>query len=222
MHLFDTSLKFMGGYAIVGGQMPIAVGLALAAQLESKDSLTICFLGDGALNEGEFHESMNLASVWKLPILFFCENNLYGMGASAEHSLAAHENIYKMSEVYNIPGSRVDGMDIMDVRMGTNKAVQHIRSGLGPVFLEATTYRFRGHSISDPAKYRPQEEVDRWLAKDPLKTVYEMLIREHGAAADELTECLDSVKLEIEAAVKFAEESPYPDHSTLHEHIYSD
>ena len=222
MHLFDVSLRFMGGYAIVGGQLPIAVGLALSLSYQSEDSLVLCFLGDGALNEGTFHESMNLASVWKLPMIFFCENNLYGMGAASTATFAAHNEIYKVAEAYKMPGHQVDGMDLLEVRQATLDATKHVRNGGGPIFLEALTYRFRGHSISDPAEYRPQEEMEWWLKRDPIKLLRERLIGEGEATEEKLGEIHESVERGITEAVQFADKSPFPPSSALHEDIYSE
>ncbi len=222
MHLFDVSKNFLGGYAIVGGQLPIAVGVALAVSYKGEDRVVLCFLGDGALDEGEFHEAMNLASVWKLPVIFLCENNLYGMGAAVNETFAAHKNIYKVAEAYNMPGHRVDGMDVQETRDATLDALHHVGSGKGPIFLEAMTYRFRGHSIADPALYRNRQEGEEWLARDPIKALRERLIGESKATEEELQEIHESVMREVEEAVSFAEASPFPPDSALCEGIYAD
>ena len=154
MHLFDVSKGFMGGYAIVAGQMPIAVGLALAIKYKRGDRVAVCFFGDGAVNEGEYHESLNLASLWKLPVLFFLENNLYGMGTHVGRAHARGQDLYLGADAYGIPAAQVDGMDLMAVRDATTEALVRLRTGGGPVFLEALTYRFRGHSMADPETYR--------------------------------------------------------------------
>ena len=221
MHLFDVSKNFMGGYAIVGGQLPIATGLALSISYNEEDRLVLCFLGDGALNEGEFHEAMNLASVWKLPVIFFCENNLYGMGAAASATIAMHEEIYKIAEAYRMPGRQIDGMNVLEVRKRTLDAVEHVRSGEGPIFLEALTYRFRGHSIADPAGYRPQEEVEYWMERDPVLLFRQKMLGLEVASETQLVEIEESVEREVEEAVKYADESPFPPPSALHEDVYA-
>ena len=221
MHIFDLSKNFMGGYAIVGGQLPIATGLALSASYKGEDRVVLCFLGDAALNEGEFHEVMNLASIWKLPVVFFCENNLYGMGAAAVDTVAIHDEIYRVAEAYRMPGYQIDGMDVLGVQEKTLEVVEHVRSGQGPVFLEALTYRFRGHSIADPADYRPRDEVDYWRQRDPVVLFKQKLLDLEVASAPELTEIEEMVDREVEEAVKFAEESPFPSPSVLSEDIYA-
>ena len=152
MHLFDAELHFMGGHAIVGGQLPIATGLALAIKQQGGDGAAMCFFGDGAVNEGEFHESLNLASLWKLPVIFVLENNLYGMGSHVDKTHAAGRDIYSSAEYYKIPAVQIDGMDLMAVREATEEALKRVRSGGGPVFIEAMTYRFRGHFNGRPCR----------------------------------------------------------------------
>ena len=221
MHLFDLSRRFMGGYAIVGGQMPIANGLGLAAQHEKKNGLVTCFIGDGAMQEGEFHESMNLAAVWKLPVIFICENNLYGMGAAIDSTYARHKDIYKAGDAYNMPGYRVDGMDLFEVRNVMQQADAYVRNGDGPVFIEAQTYRFRGHSISDPAAYRPKDEVAYWLGRDPIVLLRNYLIEKGMVTEEELQEADESVEQEVIRAVVFARESPFPEENALHDNVYA-
>ena len=220
MHLFDVALNFMGGYAIVGGQMPVAAGLALATKLKEEDRIVVCFLGDGALNEGEFHESMNLVSIRQLPVIYFCENNQYGMGAPVRETFALSEEIYRVAEAYNMRGVRVDGMDVLEVRRATAEVLEYVSTGKGPVFIEAQTYRFRGHSIADPADYRHNAEVEGWLAKDPIATFKRKLLDEGLATEPELAEIDGLVMKEIEEAVRFAEDSPFPDPSDLYEDVY--
>ncbi len=220
MHLFDVSKNFMGGYAIVGGQMPVAAGLGLAAKLKGEDRLALCFLGDGALNEGEFHESMNLASIRKLPVIYFCENNQYGMGASVWETFALAADIYKLADAYKMPGRRINGMDVLEVRDAMKDAVEFVSNGGGPIFIEAQTYRFRGHSIADPAAYRLSAEVEEWLARDPLDSYRQKLMEEGVADESELAE-IDAANLKaIEDAVDFAIASPFPDPSELFTDIY--
>ena len=177
MHLFDESINFMGGYAIVGGQLPIATGLAFAEKYKGTDNIVLCFLGDGALNEGEFHEAMNMVSIWKLPIVFLCENNLYGMGAPVKDTFAMHDTIYKFADGYKVKNARVDGMDVLAVNKITKEAIKIARSGAGPYFIEAITYRFRGHSVADPSEYRKNSEVVDWETRDPLSQYKLFLIK---------------------------------------------
>ena len=154
MHLFDAQKHFMGGHAIVGGQLPLATGIALGIKLKNLDSVVMCFFGDGAVNEGEFHEAMNLASLWKLPIVFMLENNLYGMGTDVSRSRAGGESIFGIAEPYQIPAVQIDGMDIMAVKETTMEGISKVREGNGPVFIESMAYRFHGHSMADPTNYR--------------------------------------------------------------------
>ena len=220
MHLFDTARNFMGGYAIVGGQLPIAVGLALAIKHRQQSHVALCFLGDGAVNQGEFHESMNLASIWKLPVLFILENNLYGMGTHVERTHAGGKNLYQMAEAYKIPAAQIDGMDLVAVRDATTDSLSRIRSGSGPVFLEAMTYRFRGHSVADPSAYRDRAEVEEWRLKDPIES-FKLLSLEEGLITQEEVAIIDGeVGSAIEEAVRFAEESPDPDLDSLYDHVY--
>jgi pyruvate dehydrogenase E1 component alpha subunit len=221
MHLFDAEKNFMGGYAIVGGQIPLATGLALASQYNQEDRVTLCFMGDGAVQEGEFHESLNLASVWELPIIFFCENNLYGMGASAKHTMSMYNQIYKMADAYGIRGSQVDGNDVLAVRELMQEATHQVRSGKGPLFIEAHTYRLRGHSIADPAHYRPEEEVKYWEARDPIVRFQSWLTEQELVTRQELDEVDASVEQEVVEAAEFAESSPFPEPAALFEHVYN-
>jgi pyruvate dehydrogenase E1 component alpha subunit len=221
MHLFDAEKNFMGGYAIVGGQLPIATGLALASQYQGEDRITLCFLGDGAIQEGEFHESMNLAAVWNLPIIFFCENNLYGMGASAAHTLSIYNEIFKMADAYGMRGYQVDGNDVLAVHDLMQEIAEQVRSGQGPAFIEAQTYRLRGHSIADPADYRPEEEEKYWQARDPLPRFQNWLLEQELASEEELDEINASVEEEIVAAAEFAESSPFPSPEDLYDGVYT-
>ena len=221
MHLFDLEHNFMGGYAIVAGQMPIAVGLALACQMLRDDRVVMCFFGDGAVNQGEFHESLNLASLWKLPVLFFLENNMYGMGTHVEQTHAGGKDIYMAAETYKIPAAQIDGMDILAVHEATTEALRRVRSGSGPVFLEALTYRYRGHSASDPSQYRESTEVEEWRSKDPIEQI-KGLSRQADLLTDEEMQDIESeVEAEIAEAVQFAEDSPAPELSSLHDDVYT-
>ncbi len=207
MHLFDASRRFYGGYAIVAGGMPLAVGLALADRLEQRPHVTACFFGDGAVAEGTFHESLNLAALWRLPVLFFCENNLYAMGTALERH-QAEPWIHRQAAAYRIEGMVVDGMDVLAVEAATRLAVEMVRGTGGPVLLEARTYRFRAHSMYDPERYRPKEEVARWRSRDPLET-FPRQLREWGMLDDESFRDLDAAATAtVEAAVAEAEASP--------------
>ena len=207
MHLFDASRRFYGGYAIVAGGMPLAVGLALADRLEQRPHVTACFFGDGAVAEGTFHESLNLAALWRLPVLFFCENNLYAMGTALERHQALPW-IYRQAAAYRVEGMVVDGMDVLAVEAAARLAAEIVRGTGGPVLLEARTYRFRAHSMYDPERYRPKEEVARWRSRDPLET-FPRQLREWGMLDDESFRDLDAAATAtVEAAVAEAEASP--------------
>ena len=169
MHIFDAEKRFMGGYGIVGGNLPIAAGLGLASQYKGEDAVTVCMFGDGASNTGNFGETMNLAALWKLPVLFLVENNLYGMGTSVERH-SAQTDLSEKAEGYGIPGERIDGMDVLAVREAVAEGIRLAREESRPTLLEAFTYRFRGHSAADPEVYREREEVDEWREKDPIET----------------------------------------------------
>ena len=222
MHLFSAAKNFMGGYAIVGGQLPVATGLALASQYRGEDRVTLCFLGDGALNEGEFHESMNLAAIWKLPVIFFCENNLYGMGAPASTTLVMHQEIYRMADAYGVPSHRVDGNDVLAVHKLMLEVTEDVRKGKGPVFIEAQTYRLRGHSIADPARYRPAEEVEYWQKRDPIPRFRDWLLSEGLASEEEFDQVDASVEEEVVTAAQFAETSPFPGPEELYRGVYQE
>ena len=220
MHLFDVSKGFMGGHAIVGGQMPLAVGLALAVKYKQQDRAVVCFFGDGAVNEGEFHESLNLASLWQLPVIFFLENNLYGMGTHVDRTRAGGRDIYMAADAYKIPAAQIDGMDVVAVREQTVAAVKRVRSEGGPVFIEAMAYRFRGHSMADAQTYRDRGEIQEWQARDPIET-FKKLVVDDGLISEEDLESIDrEVDATIEESVAFADESPEPTLEALYENVY--
>ena len=221
MHLFDASRNFMGGYAIVGAQLPVAVGLALAAKYRREDRAVLCFFGDGAVNEGEFHESMNLASVWQLPVIFMLENNLYGMGSHVERTHAGGKDIYVVADAYKIPAAQIDGMDVLAVREATEEALKRVRTGSGPVFIEAMTYRFHGHSMADPVAYRDSSELEQWRKEDPIEKLKVVALREELVTDEELRGIEAGVQATVEAAVRFAEESPEPELDTLNDNVYA-
>ena len=220
MHLFDSDKNFMGGHAIVGAQMPLAAGFALASQYRKDDAVTMVYFGDGATNQGTFHETMNLASVWKLPMIFFLENNFYGMGTSVERIRSNGKSFSNLAEGYGIPSTVVDGMDVIAVKETTKEVVDKVRKGNGPALIEATTFRFQGHSMADPAKYRESSEVDEWRKKDPLESFPEYIISKNIASKDEVHDVKKSVEDEMDAAVKFATESNEPDLESLSKDVY--
>lgn len=219
MHLFDVEKSFLGGYAIVAGHMPLACGLALAEQYKGTDRLVANFLGDGAVNEGEFHEALNLAAVWKLPVVFIVENNLYGMGTNIRR-VSAEIEVYKRAAAYGIPSEQVDGMDVLAVHEAVGRMAKRVRSGEGPVFLEAMCYRFRGHSMADAEFYRSKDEIDRWRHLDPIVQLKARLL------ANKVLSEADFERLQSEAdqmasdAAQFAEESPPPPIESLHRDVY--
>lgn len=204
MHLFDISRRFYGGYAIVGGGLPIAVGLALADKMNKLTNITACFFGDGAVAEGEFHESMNLAALWKLPVLFICENNLYAMGTALERH-QSQTDIAMKAAGYGVSARAVDGMDVSAIEAATRVAVDHIRAGKGPYLLECRTYRFRAHSMYDPELYRSKEEVEAWKMRCPIATLEEKLRTEGQFSDQQKKEIETSITEEIDKAVAFAE-----------------
>jgi pyruvate dehydrogenase E1 component alpha subunit len=211
----------MGGYAIVAGHMPLACGTAFAQKYLGTDAVTVSILGDGAVNEGAFHESLNLAAVWKLPVLFLCENNFYGMG-TAMHRVSAVTEIYKRAEAYGIRSEQVDGMDVIEMQKAAERAVKLVRSGEGPFFLEAITYRFRAHSMADPELYRDKTEVQHWReGNDPIKTFSDVLVRGGQFSEKEIEETWARVEAEIDEAARFAEGSPFPDVATIMDHMYA-
>ncbi|SUZ57158.1 uncharacterized protein METZ01_LOCUS10012 [marine metagenome] len=219
MHLFDVAKRFMGGHAIVASQLPLAAGLALAQQYQKTDALTMCFFGDGSTNQGVYHETLNLAAIWKLPLLFFLENNMYGMGSSIERVRAGGVDFYPGVATYGIPALEVDGMDVLAVKEATDVAVQKIRNGEGPQFIEAKTFRFVGHSLADGQKYRDQEEVKEWEGKDPVVTFPVKLV-EMGLVSDkQIVEIKVEVDEMIAKSVEFAEQSPEPDLSQIYNDV---
>ncbi len=221
MHLFDAERHFMGGYAIVAGHMPLACGLALANRLLGNDRIVLCIFGDGAVNEGEFHESLNLASVWRLPVLFLCENNFYGMGTDIRRVSAIIE-VYKRTDAYAIPSEQIDGMSVLDMYEATQRAARRVRSGNGPVFLEAITYRYRGHSMADPEAYRRKDEIEQWRARDPI-AAFRARLQKDGVVDERTVEALQAeIEDIVNEATRFAEESPKPPPEALYQHVYKD
>ncbi len=219
MHMADVDKNFWGGHAIVGAHLPIAAGLALGDQYAQSDGVTVCMFGDGATNIGFFHEAVNLSKVWKLPVLWVCENNQYGMGTAVERASAVSE-IRQKAEGYGIPNERVNGMNVLTVKEATEKALAYCRAGNGPYFLEIITYRYRGHSMGDPERYRQSEEVKKWQENDPIGIYHTHLIAEKIATQEELDAIDARVEAEVQAAVQFAEDSPEPPLEALFEDIY--
>lgn len=220
MHMADVEQNFWGGHAIVGAHLPIAAGLALGDRYQDQDSVTICMFGDGATNIGYFHEALNLSKLWGLSVLWVCENNLYGMGTAVERASAVSE-IRQKAEGYLIPNERVDGMDVIKVREAAEKAIEKVRTDKSPYFLEIQTYRFRGHSMGDPERYRTSEEVKRWQNKeDPLGIYHKYLIENEIATASELDDLEKSTEKEVQEAIQFAESSPEPVTDDLFKHLY--
>ena len=221
MHMADVEKNYWGGHAVVGAHLPIATGLALGDQYNSTDGITICMFGDGATNIGFFHEALNLSKVWNLPVLWVNENNRYGMGTVVERASAVSE-IRQKAEGYGIPNARVDGMNLIEVRQAAEEQLEFIRSGNGPFFLEAVTYRFRGHSMGDPERYREKDEVEKWQEEDPIGIYRRYLLKEKIATGEELDELDDKVDAEVQDAVEFAESSPEPAPEELFTDIYAE
>ncbi len=221
MHFFDVSRRFYGGYAIVGGGLPIALGLALADKLAGRTTrITACFFGDGAVAEGEFHEALNLAALWRLPVLFICENNLYAMGTA----LARHQSqtdIRRKADAYAMSAEAVDGMDVAAVETAARRAAEAVRSGAGPFLLEARTYRFRAHSMYDPDLYRTKEEVEQWKQRDPLVTFAAVLRRGNLLSDADVARIEAEIADEIAAAVGTAEDGPWEAVEDLTRDVYT-
>ena len=221
MHLFDAATRFYGGNAIVGGGLPLAVGLGLADKMQGLDSITACFFGEGAVAEGEFHESLNLAALWNLPVLFCCENNLYAMGTALARSESETDLALKAAS-FRVPAWPVDGMDVLAVEAAARRAALAVRSGAGPLFLELRTYRFRAHSAFDPELYRDKQEVDAWKQRDPI-TTFLAVMQERGILADRDVAAIEAdVAREIEAAVAFAEAGTLEAVADLTRFVYSE
>lgn len=221
MHLFDAATHFYGGNAIVGGGLPLAVGLALADKMQHRPHVTCCFFGDGAVQEGEFHESLNLASLWQLPVLFVCENNLYAMGVPLEISEAVLE-LMRKADAYNVAATAVDGMDVLAVEEAAIQAVNYVRSGLGPYFLECRTYRFRAHSMFDAELYRTKAELEDWKQRDPIILLTRLLQEQGVMDAADLAELEKQVAAEVDEAVAFAEAGTWEPVADLERFVYSE
>ncbi len=221
MHLFDAKTRFYGGNAVVGGGLPIAVGLALADKMRNQPRVTCCFFGDGAVAEGEFHECMNLAALWKLPVLFVCENNRYAMGTRLEVSHSVTD-LTKKAAAYCVPAAAVDGMDVLAVEEAARSAAEHVRSGEGPYFLECRTYRFRAHSMYDPELYRDKAEVEEWKKRDPIPALIRTLETDGAKVDADVAELERQVAKEIDEAIAFAEAGTWEPVKDLLRFVYSD
>jgi pyruvate dehydrogenase E1 component alpha subunit len=221
MHMFDKEVNFLGGHAIVGGQIPLATGVAFASKYQGTDQVTLCFFGEAAVNQGAFHESLNMAQLWKLPCIYICENNQYGMGTSLERAMSLRD-IAQKACAYEIASEFVDGMDVLAVREATARAVERGRKDYLPTLLEIRTYRFMGHSMSDPGNYRTRAEIERYQERDPIK-LFLATLKEEKIADDKTLEDIDAkIREQVEHAVRFAEESPLPPAEELYTDIYAD
>ncbi|MGH9971019.1 MAG: pyruvate dehydrogenase (acetyl-transferring) E1 component subunit alpha [Pyrinomonadaceae bacterium] len=220
MHMFDREVNFLGGHAIVGGQIPLATGVAFASKYKGTDQVTLCFFGEAAVNQGAFHESLNMAQLWKLPCIYICENNQYGMGTSLDRAMS-FQNIAEKACAYELASEFVDGMDVLAVREATARAVARARKDSLPTLLEVRTYRFMGHSMSDPGSYRTRAEIEKHQERDPV-TLFATSLKEKKLIDDAGLQKIEStVREEVEKAVRFAEESPEPAPEELYTHVYA-
>jgi len=219
MHFFSKEKRFFGGHGIVGGQIGLGAGIAFSDNYLDNDRVTLCFFGDGAARQGILHEAFNMAVLWNLPVIFICENNYYAMGTSIERTSKVLD-IYRMADAYDMPADSVDGMSCEAVHTAIERATRRAREKGGPTFLEIKTYRYRGHSMSDPAKYRTKEELEEYKEKDPINQTLNHIIEQKWATVEEINTINERVKAQVEASVQFAEESPLPDISELYNDIY--
>ena len=221
MHFFSKEHYFFGGHGIVGAQIGTGAGLAFAEQYRGSKNVVLCFFGDGAARQGMLHEVFNLAMLWKLPVVFICENNNYAMGTSIERTSNVVD-IYKLADAYEMPSDKIDGMTAEAVHEGVTRAVNRARQGEGPTLLELKTYRYKGHSVSDPQKYRTKDEVEEYKNQDPITKVTKTILDNNFATEAELKAIDDKITLIVDASVKFAEESPWPDDSEVYKDVYID
>jgi pyruvate dehydrogenase E1 component alpha subunit len=219
MHMFDRERRFMGGYGIVGGNLPIAAGIALASDYRDTDEVTLCVFGDGASNQGTFGETLNLAALWKLPVLFMVTNNQFGMGTALRRHSAVTD-LQRKGESLGVPGMRCDGMDVLDTHAVVAQALQRVREERCPLLVEAVTYRFRGHSMADPEQYRSREEVARWRARDPIPAFAERLVAEGVIDEQQRAQIDERAQARVDAAVAFADASPFPAPASLYDDVY--
>ena len=221
MHFFDKANYFFGGHGIVGAQIGTGAGLAFAEQYRGSKNVVLCFFGDGAARQGMLHEVFNLAMLWKLPVVFICENNNYAMGTSIERTSNVID-IYKLADAYEMPSDKIDGMTAEAVHEGVARAVKRAREGEGPTLLEMKTYRYKGHSVSDPQKYRSKEEVEEYKDQDPITKVTKTILANKYATEAELKAIDDKITAIVDGSVKFAEDSPWPDESEVLKDVYID
>ncbi|MEZ5046810.1 MAG: pyruvate dehydrogenase (acetyl-transferring) E1 component subunit alpha [Chitinophagaceae bacterium] len=219
MHFFSKEKRFFGGHGIVGGQIGLGAGIAFAEKYKGSDAVTLCFFGDGAARQGILHETFNMAMLWKLPVIFICENNFYAMGTSVERTSNVLD-IYKLADAYDMPGDSVDGMLPENVHYAIERAAKRARNGDGPTLLEIKTYRYKGHSMSDPAKYRSKEELEQFKDRDPIEYVLRVIKENNLADEAKIEEINQNVKSIVDDAVEFSENSPYPDDSEVYKDIY--
>jgi pyruvate dehydrogenase E1 component alpha subunit len=221
MHLFDKSVNFVGGHGIVGGQVPLGAGLAFAEKYKGTDNLSISFMGDGAVRQGAFHEALNMAMTWKLPAIFVIENNGYAMGTSVERTSNVRD-LYKLGDAFEMPSFAVDAMSPEAVHIAVEEAAERARSGNGPTLLEFRTYRYKGHSMSDPAKYRSKDEVNEYMERDPVEVTRKKLLDKGFATEEEIAAIEQKVKEIVEDSVQFSENSPFPDGSEIYRDVYAE
>jgi len=221
MHMFSKEHNFFGGHGIVGGQVPLGAGIAFADKYNENDAVTLCYMGDGAVRQGAVHEAFNMAMMWKLPVVFICENNGYAMGTSVERT-ANHSDIWKLGLSYEMPCAPVDGMDPVAVAESVKEAVDRARKGDGPTFLEMKTYRYKGHSMSDAQKYRTKDEVAEYQKIDPITKVLDMIKKNKWATDQEIQAIQDQVKATVKEAVDYAESSPFPSNDSLYQNVYAE
>jgi pyruvate dehydrogenase E1 component alpha subunit len=219
MHIFSKEHRFHGGHGIVGGQIPLGAGMAFGDKYHGSDAVTLCYMGDGAVRQGSLHETLNLAMLWKLPVVFIVENNGYAMGTSVERT-ANHTDIWKLGLGYEMPCGPIDGMDPVKVAEGISEAINRARKGDGPTFLEAKTYRYRGHSMSDAQHYRTKDEVNEYRKIDPISQVRELILKSEYATEQELGSIDADVKIRVQECADFAESSPYPEKSVMYDAVY--
>jgi pyruvate dehydrogenase E1 component alpha subunit len=221
MHMFSKEHNFFGGHGIVGGQIPLGAGIAFADKYRGDKHVTLCYMGDGAVRQGAFHEALNMAMTWKLPVIFIIENNNYAMGTSVERTSNVSD-LYKLGHAYEMPSEAVNGMKVEDVYEAVKKAADRARNGDGPTLLEMKTYRYKGHSMSDPAKYRTKEEVEEYRNQDPIQVVLNHIREKKWATDEELEKINADVKEAVQETVTFSEESPFPEGKELYEDVYAE
>src|SRR5215218_7634775 len=219
MHMFDLERRFMGGYGIVGGNLPLGAGIALASDYLGTDEVCVCVFGDGAANQGTFGETLNLAALWRLPVVFMVTNNRFGMGTALERHSAVTD-LFKRGDGFGVPGMRCDGMDVADTYRVMREAIRGAREDRQPVLVEALTYRFRGHSMADPEEYRTKEQVEEWRRRDPVDTFGRRLVEKEVLEEDDLGRFDDEVTRAVDEAVQFADESAFPPPESLYDHVY--